>query len=215
MKLILFGAPGSGKGTQADMLASQFNLKKISLGDILRKEVGKGSSLGIEVKQYMDKGELVSDDTVRGVIAANLTKDNFILDGYPRNRKQAEALEGILEEKNCSIDAFIYLDVSQTTIVDRLSKRRVCGKCGTIYHLDSMPPKEDNICDQCGAGLEQRDDDNPETIKKRWNVFLENSKEIFDFYKEKGLFVSVDGGKPKKEVLEEIRAKLQNKKILT
>jgi adenylate kinase len=215
MRLILFGAPGSGKGTQADMLASQFNLEKISLGDILRKEVGKGSSLGVEVKQYMDKGELVADDTVRGVIAANLTDDNFILDGYPRNRKQAETLEGILEEKNCSIDAFIYLDVSQATIVDRLSKRRVCPKCGTIYHLDSMPPKEDNLCDQCGAGLGQRDDDNPETIKKRWNVFLENSKEIFDFYKQKGLFVSVDGGKPKEEVLEEIRDKLQNKKILT
>jgi adenylate kinase len=215
MRLILFGAPGSGKGTQADILAKEFKLSKISLGDILRQEVKKGSDLGAKVKQYMDKGELVPDGTVKDVIDANLAEDNFILDGYPRNSQQAKTLEDILKKRNGSIDAFIYLDVSRETIVDRLIKRRVCKNCGANYHLETMPPKEDNICDRCGSDLIQRDDDNPDAIKKRWDLFLENSKQIFDFYKQKGIFVAVDGGKPKEEVLEEIRAKLENKKILT
>ncbi|MFO8053037.1 MAG: adenylate kinase [Candidatus Omnitrophota bacterium] len=214
MRLILFGAPGSGKGTQADMLANELNLKKISLGDILRQEVKKGSDLGVKVKQYMDKGELVPNDTVREVIDANLADDNFILDGYPRNQKQAETLDGILDEKNRTIDAFIYLDVSRDTIVDRLSKRRVCKKCGVNYHLDTMPPEKDNICDDCGSELIQRDDDKPDVIKKRWNVFLENSRGIFDFYKQKGIFISVDGDKKKEEVFEQVKKKLKDRKAL-
>ncbi|MCF7887011.1 MAG: adenylate kinase [Candidatus Omnitrophica bacterium] len=210
MRLILFGAPGSGKGTQADILAKDFDLRKISLGDILRQEVKKGSDLGARVKQYMDKGELVPDDTVKEVIDANLIDGSFILDGYPRNRKQAETLDGILREKNRSIDAFIYLDVSRDTIVDRLSKRRVCKKCGVNYHLDTMPPEKDNICDSCGSELVQRDDDKPDVIKKRWDVFLENSKGIFDFYKQEGVFISVDGDKKKEEVFEQVKEKLKN-----
>lgn len=183
MKIILFGAPGSGKGTQADMIVKEFNLEKISLGDILREEVKKGSGLGEEVKQYMDKGELVPDGTVKDVIAANLAEDNFILDGYPRNGQQARTLDGILKKRNSSIDAFIYLDVSRETIVERLAKRK-------------------------------RDDDNPDAIKKRWDLFLANSKEIFDFYKEKGVFISVDGDKAKEKVLEQIKEKLKDRKAI-
>ncbi|MCF7873269.1 MAG: adenylate kinase [Candidatus Omnitrophica bacterium] len=209
MKIILFGAPGSGKGTQADMLAKEFDLEKISLGDILRQEVKKESDLGREVKQYMDKGELVPDSTVKDVIDANLAEDNFILDGYPRNGQQAQTLNDILKKRDSSIDAFIYLDVSQETIVDRLSKRRVCKKCGANYHLNTMPPKEDNICDQCSAELVQRDDDTPEVIKKRWNVFLANSKEVFDFYKKKNVFISVDGDQDKEKVFEQVKEKLE------
>ncbi|MCF7873035.1 MAG: adenylate kinase [Candidatus Omnitrophica bacterium] len=209
MRLILFGAPGSGKGTQADILAKEFDLSKISLGDILRQEVKKDSDLGARVKQYMDKGELVPNDTVKEVIDANLIDDNFILDGYPRNRKQAETLDSILREKIRSIDAFIYLDVNRDIIVDRLSKRRVCKKCGANYHLDTMPPKKDSICDNCGSELVQRDDDKPDVIKKRWDVFIENSKGIFDFYKQKGVFISVDGDKKKEEVFEQVKEKLK------
>lgn len=214
MRLILFGAPGSGKGTQADMLAEEFNLEKISLGDILREEVKKGSGLGEEVKRYMDRGELVPNHTVKNVIDANLAKDNFILDGYPRNGQQAKTLDDILKKRDSSLDAFIYLDVSRDTIVDRLSKRRVCKNCGANYHLDAMPPKRDNICDRCEAKLVQRDDDTPEVIKKRWDVFLANSKEVFDFYKQKGVFISVDGDKDKEKVFDQVKEKLKDRKAI-
>ncbi|MCF7916396.1 MAG: adenylate kinase [Candidatus Omnitrophica bacterium] len=214
MRIIIFGAPGSGKGTQAEMLAKEFSLEKISLGDILREEVKKDTDLGKEVKQYMDKGELVPDQTVKNVIDANLAKDNFILDGYPRNGQQARTLDDILEKRDSSIDAFIYLEVSRDTIVDRLSKRRVCKNCGANYHLDTMPPEKDNICDRCEAKLVQRDDDNPEVIKKRWDVFLANSKGVFDFYKEKGVFISVDGDKDKEKVFDQVKEKLNDRKAI-
>ncbi len=211
MKIILFGAPGSGKGTQANMLAEEFSLKKISLGDILRQEVKKNSKLGVQVKQYMDRGDLVPDEIVRDVIDANLINQGFILDGYPRNRKQVETLNGILEKRDSKIDAFIYLDADQDTIIDRLSKRRVCKNCGANYHLDSLPPKQDEICNQCGMKLVQRDDDKPGLIKKRWDLFLEKSKGVFDFYKEKGVFLSVDGVGSKEKIFEQIKRQLEEK----
>lgn len=210
MRLILFGAPGSGKGTQAEILAEEFNLRKISLGDILREEVKKNSELGVKVKQYMDRGDLVPDTIVNQVISQNIDGSSFILDGYPRNRGQAETLDNILTEKNISLDAFIYLEVSQATIVERLSKRRVCKKCRVNYHLETMPPKKEEICDLCGSSLIQRDDDNPEVIRKRWDVFLKNSQAVFDFYRDKEIFLPVDGNKNKEEVLEEVKDKLKN-----
>ncbi len=214
MRLVFFGAPGSGKGTQADILAEDLKLRVISLGDILREEVKKDSELGRKVKQFMGKGDLVPDAVVEEVISQNLDKDNFILDGYPRNKRQAQTLETILSKKNSSLDAFIYLDVSRDIVVDRLSKRRVCRSCRANYHLETMPSQRADICDHCGSDLIQRDDDNPEVIGKRWSVFLENSKGVFDFYKNKGIFLSIDGDNKKEKVLAEIKNKLQDKKIL-
>ncbi len=209
MRFILFGAPGSGKGTQADMLAREFNLNKVSLGDILRDEVKTNSGLGLKVKQYMDKGDLVPDSIVEQVIIQRLDGCGFILDGYPRNRNQAETLDNILIKKDTSLDAFIYLDVSQEVIVDRLSQRRVCAKCRANYHLVSAPSKKHNICDSCGADLIQRRDDKPEVIKKRWHLFVEKSRDVFDFYKNKGIFLSVDGNKNKEEVFKQIKEKIK------
>lgn len=209
MRIVLFGAPGSGKGTQAEMLAERFGLPKISLGDILRDEVRKGSDLGLKVKEIMERGDLVSDDLVAKVVEQNLNSDGFILDGYPRNQKQAETLDSILSRTNSAIDAFICLDVSPDIIINRLSKRRVCRACKVNYHLDSSPPKKDSLCDFCGAKLTQRSDDAPEVIRKRLKVFAEKSKGVFDFYKEKGIFFLVDGNKKIEEVLSEIKSKLE------
>lgn len=212
MGIVFFGAPGSGKGTQADMLAAGIGFKKVSLGDILREEAKTGSQLGREVKQYMDKGELAPDSIVSRVIEANLNCNNFILDGYPRNRSQAEELEKILQRKNFSMDLFIYLEISQKTAVNRLSKRRVCQDCRSNYHLDNMPPQEEGVCDHCRAGLFQRDDDYPEVIKKRWGIFLENSREIFQYYKDKGVFAAINGEKEKEEILRELKQRLKSLK---
>jgi len=209
MKIVLFGAPGSGKGTQAVMLSELLNLKKISLGDILREEVKKNSNLGQEVKSYMEKGALVPDEVVARVIEENINIKDFLLDGYPRNLSQAKELDKILEKNNSDIDSFIYLDVEQQLVVDRLSKRRVCKACGALYHLVNLPPEKEGICDKCGSELIQRKDDNPEVIKNRWEVFSAESRKILDFYQSKGKLVTVDGNGDKDEIFERIKNKLQ------
>lgn len=203
-RIILFGAPGSGKGTQIEVLANYFNLPKISLGDILRKEVKGGSTLGNEVKNYMDKGALVPDETITKVIEQNVNGE-FILEGYPRNLSQAKNLETILKRLNIDIDAFIYLDTDEKTIVDRLSARRVCKQCGTNYHLKNMPPKKENTCDKCGSELIQRNDDKPDVIKNRWEIFLQESSQILDFYDKKGKLIKVDGRGNRDDVLARIQ----------
>lgn len=214
MKLILFGAPGSGKGTQSDVLAQDLNLSKISLGDILRQEVKKGSVLGLKVKGFMDQGDLVPDGIVEEVIEANLNQEDFILDGYPRNRNQAQTLETILGKKNTQIDVFIYLDVSQEIIIQRLSQRRVCRDCNANYHLIFSPSKKSSVCDDCGSDLIQRGDDHQDVIKKRWQVFMDKSQAVLDFYRDKGIFLSVDGNKSRENVLRQIKEELQKRKLL-
>ncbi len=209
MNIILFGAPGSGKGTQAKLLAEHFELRRISLGDILRDEVKKQSQLGLKVKSYMERGALVPDALVSEVISENINANGFVLDGYPRNLAQAETLDEILAPKDLDIDIFIYLDADQETIVERLSKRRVCRACGANYHLTNMPPKSQGRCDSCSGELNQRKDDNPETIKKRWQVFVDEGKNILDFYKHKGKLASVDGAGDKDKIFEKIKQKLQ------
>jgi len=219
-KIVLFGAPGSGKGTQAVLLSSLLQLRKISLGDILRQEVKKDTELGREVRSYMDQGSLVSDDLVSRVIEENVGSQGrgegkesreagFILDGYPRNLNQAKKLEEILQKNNDDIDAFIYLDMDQQTILERLSKRKVCKACGANYHLENMPPKKEDICDACGNNLTQRKDDDLEVIKKRWKVFLGESQKILDFYQERNKLVRVDGRGGKDEIFQKIKEKLQ------
>jgi len=205
VKIILFGAPGSGKGTQAIVLSEHYKLKRISLGDIFREEVKKDSPLGKEVKSYMEKGLLVPDALVSKVIEENLNEENFILDGYPRNLNQAKTLDTILGKKSASIDAFIYLEVDEPTILERLTKRLVCKQCGANYHIVNMPPKKTGICDGCGSELIQRKDDTPEVIKKRWEVFLNENKNLLDYYKKKKKIIAIDARGNKDIVLERIK----------
>jgi len=208
MRLILFGSPGSGKGTQATLLADFLGVKKISLGDILREEVKKNSSLGQEVKNYMERGVLAPDELVSRVIEESVNDDNFLLDGYPRNLDQAKKLDEILTKKNSDIDKVIYLDIDQQTIVDRLSKRRVCKSCGANYHLISLPSKKEGICDKCGSQLIQRKDDDPQVIKKRWSVFIDEANKILDFYKDKNKLIKVDGQGDIQEIFGRIKKEL-------
>ena len=209
MKIILFGSPGSGKGTQAVMLAEYLNLNSFSLGDILREEVKKSSDLGNEVEDYMEKGLLVPDELVSRVVEENLDFNGFILDGYPRKLEQAKKMDEMLAKNNTDIDSFIYLDVKKEIIVDRLSKRRVCKSCGALYHIENMSSKEEGICDKCGKELIQRKDDNPEVIKRRWEVFLNESQKILDFYQTKDKLIKVDGQGDKDEIFERIKKVLQ------
>ncbi len=209
MRVILFGSPGSGKGTQATLLADFLGVRKISLGDILRGEVKKDSSLGQEVKSYMERGALVPDELVSRVIEENVDSSGFLLDGYPRNLDQAKRLDEILSKKNSNIDKVVYLDIDQQTIVDRLSKRRVCKSCGTNYHLVSLPSKKEGICDKCEGQLTQRKDDDPQVIKKRWSVFTDEVNKILEFYQDKSMLVKVDGRGDIKEIFERIKQELQ------
>ena len=208
MRVILFGSPGSGKGTQAMLLADFLGVRKISLGDILREEVKKNSNLGQEVKSYMERGALVSDELVSRVVEESVNNSGFLLDGYPRNLDQAKKLEEILTRKNSNIDRVIYLDIDEQTIVDRLSKRRICKSCGTNYHLISSPSRKEGICDKCQGQLTQRKDDDPQVIKKRWSVFIDQANKILEFYQDQNKLIKVDGRGDIKEIFERIKQEL-------
>lgn len=214
MNIIICGAPGSGKGTQAGLIAQHYHLKRITLGDILREEVKRGTQLGEEIKKYMSKGELVPDDIVKEVIEKNIERDNFILDGYPRNIKQAKTLEKIFEEENINLDYFIYLDVSKEEIIKRLSMRRICKKCGANYHLENMPPKVPNVCDNCGGDLFQRMDDTLEVIQRRWEVFSKDTQPLIDYYRAIGKLVIVDGNRTPQEVFNNIKCIVNDGKYI-
>lgn len=207
MNVVLFGAPGSGKGTQTPDLVALTGAKVISLGDMLRAEVKAGSDLGKEVQGYMDKGLLAPDELVSRVIEENIT-DGFILDGFPRNVAQAKTLDDILQKKGLALDKCLYFSVDEKTVVERLSKRRICRQCGKLYHLVNMPSKKEGICDVCGGELYQRKDDNAEVIKKRWEVFLQEGSKVVDYYKQQDKLLSVDARDHKDVVLERIKAQL-------
>ncbi|MCD6229100.1 MAG: adenylate kinase [Candidatus Omnitrophica bacterium] len=210
MRIILLGAPGSGKGTQAKTMSEKLNIKRISLGDILREEVKKNTSLGEKVKEYMYKGLLVPDKIVSMVVEENIDSEDFVIDGYPRNTNQAKDLDNILSKKNLSLDKAIYLEVSQETAIKRLSGRRICKNCGANYHIENMPPKKEGICDICGGMLIQRKDDEPEVIKNRWTVFQKENVPLMNFYKEKDKLIIVDGNQTAEEVFQEILKKLNH-----
>ncbi|MCM8824458.1 MAG: adenylate kinase [Candidatus Omnitrophica bacterium] len=210
MRLVLLGAPGSGKGTQANSLSEYYKVKKVSLGDILREEVKKNSTLGKRVKDYMDKGLLVPDDVVGSVIEKNLIEDSFILEGYPRNINQAKHLDSFLNDKGKSLDAVVYLDVDKPTVLNRLQFRRICNNCGALYHLVNLPPKKDGFCDICNLPLVQRDDDTPEVVSRRLEVFIEEIKPIVDFYQGQGKLIRVDSNGDKDEVFERLKKLIEN-----
>jgi adenylate kinase len=197
LNLILLGAPGAGKGTQAKLLSERFNVPQISTGDILRENVGHNTPLGKKAKKYMDRGVLVPDEVVVKMVSERLNKDDcangFILDGFPRNTQQAQALEDTLKENGKKIDYVIGIEVEREELIRRLAGRRVCKSCGTAYHTIFKPPLIADVCEKCGGYLYQRDDDKEETIEKRLKVYDEQTLPLVEFFEQRGLFKSVDG----------------------
>ena len=203
MNIILFGAPGAGKGTQAKELTKKYEIPQISTGDILRAAIANKTPLGLEAKKLMDEGKLVSDDIVNGLVEARLQEADcekgFILDGFPRTVAQAEARDGILEKFNKKIEKVIALDVSDDEIIERITGRRVSKKTGKIYHIKYNPPVDENPED-----LEQRADDNKETVVKRLEVYNKQTAPVLDYYKKQGKVYTVDGTKKLEEITKDI-----------
>lgn len=197
MKIIMLGAPGAGKGTQAKLIAEKYNVPHISTGDIFRANIKNGTDLGKEAKSYMDKGQLVPDElTVRILldrVANEDCKNGYVLDGFPRTIPQAEVLDAELTKTGDSIDFAINVDVPDENIIARMSGRRACVTCGATYHIVHVPPKTENICDKCGSELILRDDDKEETVKNRLNVYHEQTQPLIDFYTKKNVLKTVDG----------------------
>ena len=211
LNLILLGPPGAGKGTQADRLTDDFGLPYIGTGELLRKHKDEGTELGLEAAKYMDNGDLVPDELVVRMILDEIEdrgRDGFLLDGYPRNVEQADALGEALEESGRSLTAALLLDVDDETVIQRLSGRRQCVKTGHLYHVLFDPPKHDGVCDQDGSRLVQRDDDRPETVKRRLKTYHEITEPLIDYYEERGLLRRFDGARDAAEVNDHIRATL-------
>jgi len=208
MKIIMLGAPGAGKGTQAKQIASKYSIPHISTGDIFRANIKNNTELGQKAKTYMDQGKLVPDeltcDLVMDRISQEDCKNGFVLDGFPRTIPQAEALTAALEKVGASMDFAIDVDVPDENIVKRMSGRRACLECGATYHIVSIPPKKEGICDNCGSQLVLRDDDKPETVQTRLDVYHEQTQPLIDYYKKQGILKSVDGTRPMEDVFADI-----------
>ena len=212
LNLIMLGPPGAGKGTQAERLVDDFDLPYFATGDILRAAVREGSELGSEAKEHMDRGDLVPDDLITRVIVERLdtpeAADGFLLDGFPRNRGQAQSLDEEIERLGRRLTAALLIEVEDDEVVRRLSGRRVCAENGHLYHVDHDPPKEEGVCDQDGSPLEQRDDDRPETVKHRLEVYYQQTQPLVDFYDDLGMLRRFDGSRKPGEVHDHIRATL-------
>jgi adenylate kinase len=198
VRLVLLGPPGAGKGTQAKVLSNNLRIAHISTGDIFREAKKSGTALGARLAEYMNKGVLVPDEIVNEIMAARLKKSDvkekgFILDGYPRTKQQAQELDKALESADMHLDMVIYMKTSKKIILSRLTGRRVCRNCGRIYHMKNIPPKREGVCDSCGGALYQRDDDKEETVLKRIEVYQNETQELIDYYKEKGILKTVSG----------------------
>ncbi|MCA0985588.1 adenylate kinase [Halobacillus yeomjeoni] len=212
MNLILMGLPGAGKGTQAEKIVEKYDIPHISTGDMFRLAIKEGTELGKEAKSYMDKGELVPDEVTIGIVRERLSKPDaqsgFLLDGFPRTIAQADALENLLEDMNDSIDHVLHIDVPKDQLIERLTGRRICPTCGATYHVSFNPPKEAGKCDHDGSELIQREDDQPDTVKKRLEVNVEQTQPLLDFYRDKGYLVSFEGDRDINDVFLDIDAKL-------
>ena len=197
MRIVLLGAPGAGKGTQAKILIEKYGMPQISTGDLLRAAVAAGTALGKEAKSYMDKGELVPDSVVLGMVGERLKQDDckkgYILDGFPRNTAQAEALDKILASLNMSLTAALSVDVPFEDLMKRLTGRRTCKACGQMYNVYFKTPAKEGVCDKCSGELFQRDDDKEATIKKRLEVYTAQTEPLIGYYKNKGIVKSVSG----------------------
>ena len=212
MKIIMLGAPGAGKGTQAKRVAEEYGIPHISTGDIFRANIRDNTELGKKAKEYMDKGLLVPDeltcDLVMNRISEADCKDGFVLDGFPRTIPQADALTKALEEKGMSMDAAVDIEVPDENIIGRMAGRRFCPKCGATYHVVALPPKSEGICDNDGEKLVIRDDDKEETVRNRLSVYHKETQPLIDYYKKAQILKTVDGTKSADEVFEGIKAVL-------
>ncbi len=208
MRIVMLGAPGAGKGTQAKKLIDKFSIPQISTGDILRKAVADGTPLGKEAKSYMDKGELVPDSVVIGLVKERLAQDDckkgYILDGFPRNTSQAETLDAVLSEMNSPLDVALNVDVDFNILMKRLTGRRTCKSCNQMYNIHFSPSTKEGVCDKCSGELYQRDDDKEETIKKRLDVYKEQTEPLIDYYSSKGIMKTVQGVGDMEEIFNKI-----------
>jgi adenylate kinase len=212
LNLVLLGAPGSGKGTQGERLQADFRLPYYATGDILRAEVRDGTELGREAKEYMDRGDLVPDEVIIGMIAERVESpeaaDGFILDGFPRTTAQAEALDEEVRRMGKRLTAAILIEVPDEEVVRRLSGRRTCEKDGHVFHVEFDPPKEEGVCDVCGSRLVVRDDDKPEVVRHRLEEYHEKTEPLIAYYEREGILRRVDGEQPPEKVADRIRALL-------
>lgn len=204
MKIIMLGAPGAGKGTQAKMIAEKYSVPHISTGDIFRANIKNGTELGMEAKKYMDQGLLVPDELTVKILLDRVANDDckngYVLDGFPRTIPQAQVLDKALTELGDKIDFAINVEVPDENIIKRMGGRRACLTCGATYHIEHVPPKTEGICDTCGKELVLRDDDKPETVKNRLDVYHKQTQPLIDFYSAKGVMKSVDGTVDMKDV---------------
>ena len=213
MKIVMLGAPGAGKGTQAAMICDAYKIPHISTGDLFRSNIKNGTELGKKAKAYMDKGELVPDELTIQLLMDRVSKDDckngYVLDGFPRTIPQADVLTDALAKIGEKVDFAINVDVPDENIVNRMSGRRTCPKCGASYHIVSNPPHKEGICDVCGDQLIIRDDDKPETVQNRLNVYHEQTAPLIDYYEKQGILKQVDGAKPLDEVTESVLRAIQ------
>jgi adenylate kinase len=213
MRLVLVGPPGAGKGTQAQFISAHLGVPKISTGDIFRANVSEGTELGQQAKKYMDAGDLVPDEITIGMVVSRLEQDDaqkgFLLDGFPRNVPQAKTFDSMLLDAGTPLDVVLELVVDDDEVVRRLSGRRTCRSCGHIWHIDFDPPSTDGVCDICGGELFQRDDDKPETVRHRLEVYYEQTAPLIGYYAEAGILVGIDAMGPVDDVTERAVAALR------
>ena len=209
MKIIMLGAPGAGKGSQASRIAREYQLPHISTGDIFRANLKEETELGKRAKSFMDKGELVPDDITIAMLLDRIHKEDckngYILDGFPRTIPQAEALKEALAKKDEKIDLALDVEASDELIIKRMAGRRTCPACGAIYHIVTLPPKTEGICDRCGADLIQRKDDNEETVKNRLKIYHEVTEPLISYYKKEGILEEIDGAEELDKVFEKVK----------
>ena len=208
MNIILLGPPGAGKGTQAKFIVDKYQIPHISTGDMLREAISSGNELGLKVKSILEQGLLVSDDVMIELIKERLSRQDtlngFILDGFPRTVKQAESLANIMNELNRKMEYAIFVNADEETVVKRISNRRVCPKCGRVYNLITLKPKNDSLCDECGSEIIQRKDDKEETVRDRFRIYIENTQPVIDYYIDENILIEVDGSKDLHEVNKEV-----------
>lgn len=210
MKIIMLGAPGAGKGTQAQLIAEKYQIPHISTGDIFRANIKAGTQLGKEARQYMDQGLLVPDELTVKILLDRVAQEDcaggYVLDGFPRTIPQAQVLDEALAKQGEKIDYAIDVNVPDENIIRRMSGRRACLACGTTYHIEHVPPKQEGICDHCGQKLVLRDDDKPETVKNRLKVYHEQTQPLIEYYTEQGILRTVDGTRSMAEVFDAVAA---------